>query len=148
MKTSTSEGKHGIQWTAHNQLDDLDFADDLVLLSYAHEQMKMKTTSLAAASASVGLNIRKRKSKILECNTENTNQVTIDGEAVEAVESFTYLGSHIDEQGGSHSDLKTRIYKKDHIPTIEERLELKATFNQHQSENLQYEHQDSSNVRR
>ncbi|VDO73668.1 unnamed protein product [Schistosoma margrebowiei] len=26
---STSEGKHGIQWTAQNQLDDLDFADDL-----------------------------------------------------------------------------------------------------------------------
>ncbi|VDP09959.1 unnamed protein product [Schistosoma margrebowiei] len=33
MKTSTSEGKHGIQWTARNHLDDLDFADDLALLS-------------------------------------------------------------------------------------------------------------------
>ena len=29
MKTSTSEGKHGIQWTAQNQLEDLDFIDDL-----------------------------------------------------------------------------------------------------------------------
>ncbi|VDP16415.1 unnamed protein product [Schistosoma margrebowiei] len=28
MKTSTSEGKHGMQWAARNQLDDLDFADD------------------------------------------------------------------------------------------------------------------------
>ncbi|VDP51832.1 unnamed protein product, partial [Schistosoma margrebowiei] len=37
MKTSTSEGKHGIQWTARNQLDDLDFADDLSLLSRTHE---------------------------------------------------------------------------------------------------------------
>ncbi|VDO54344.1 unnamed protein product [Schistosoma margrebowiei] len=35
MKTSTSERKHGIQWTARNQLDDLDFADDLALLSPA-----------------------------------------------------------------------------------------------------------------
>ncbi|VDO72603.1 unnamed protein product [Schistosoma margrebowiei] len=34
MKTSTSEGKHGIQWTARNQLDDLDFADDPAFLSH------------------------------------------------------------------------------------------------------------------
>ncbi|VDO62556.1 unnamed protein product [Schistosoma margrebowiei] len=27
MKTSTSEGKHGIHWTSRMQLDDLDFAE-------------------------------------------------------------------------------------------------------------------------
>ncbi|VDP07780.1 unnamed protein product [Schistosoma curassoni] len=32
-KTSTSEGKRGIQCTSRMQLDDLDFADDLALLS-------------------------------------------------------------------------------------------------------------------
>ncbi|VDO52562.1 unnamed protein product [Schistosoma margrebowiei] len=53
MKTSTSEGKHGIQWTAQNQLDDLDFVDEIALLSHTHEQMKIKTASVAAVSASV-----------------------------------------------------------------------------------------------
>ncbi|VDO76647.1 unnamed protein product [Schistosoma margrebowiei] len=48
MKTSTSEGKHGTQWTAQNQLDDLDFADELTLLSHTHEQMQIKTASVAA----------------------------------------------------------------------------------------------------
>ncbi|VDP43917.1 unnamed protein product [Schistosoma margrebowiei] len=52
MKTSTSEGKHGIQWTAQNQINDLDFADDQALLSHTHEQMQMKTASVAALSAS------------------------------------------------------------------------------------------------
>ena len=33
MKTSTSGGKHGMQWTAGMQPGDLDFADDLALLS-------------------------------------------------------------------------------------------------------------------
>ncbi|VDO48987.1 unnamed protein product [Schistosoma margrebowiei] len=37
-KTSTSEGRHGIQWTAQNHLDDLDLTDDLALLSLTHEQ--------------------------------------------------------------------------------------------------------------
>ncbi|VDP50943.1 unnamed protein product [Schistosoma mattheei] len=43
MKTSTSEGKHGIEWTSMMQLDDLDFADDLALLSHTQQQMQEKT---------------------------------------------------------------------------------------------------------
>ncbi|VDO61783.1 unnamed protein product [Schistosoma margrebowiei] len=31
-----------IQWTAQKQLDDLDFADELALLSHTHEQMQIK----------------------------------------------------------------------------------------------------------
>ncbi|VDP86668.1 unnamed protein product [Schistosoma mattheei] len=79
MKTSTSEGKHGTQWTAQNQLDDLDFANDLVLLSRTHEQMQIKTTSVAAVSASVGFNIHKGKTKVLKFKAENSNPITLDG---------------------------------------------------------------------
>ncbi|VDP11016.1 unnamed protein product [Schistosoma margrebowiei] len=39
MKTSTSEGKHRIQWTSRIHLDDLDFADDLALLSQTQQQI-------------------------------------------------------------------------------------------------------------
>ncbi|VDO97128.1 unnamed protein product [Schistosoma margrebowiei] len=108
-RTSTSEGKYRIQWTAQNQLDDLDFADDLALLSHTHEQMQMKTASVAAVSASVGLNIHKGKTKVLKYNKENSYPITLDGETLEDVESFTYLGSIIDEQGGSDADVKMRI---------------------------------------
>ncbi|VDO55001.1 unnamed protein product [Schistosoma margrebowiei] len=73
MKTSTSEGKHRIQRTAQNQLDDFDFADDIAHLSHTHEQMKIKTASVAPVSASVGLNIHKEKTKVRKYNTENSN---------------------------------------------------------------------------
>ncbi|VDP35909.1 unnamed protein product [Schistosoma curassoni] len=69
MKTSTSGGKHGIQWTAKMQPDDLDFADELALLSHTQQQMQEKTTNAATASAAVGLNIHRGKSKILRYNT-------------------------------------------------------------------------------
>ncbi|VDP30677.1 unnamed protein product [Schistosoma margrebowiei] len=95
MKTSTSEGKHGIQWTSRMQLDDLDFADDLALLSQTQQQMQEKTNSVAAASAAVAC----------------TDPITIDGEDLEDVKTFTYLGSIIDEQGGSDADVKARIGK-------------------------------------
>ncbi|VDP43876.1 unnamed protein product [Schistosoma margrebowiei] len=111
MKTSTSEGKHGIQWTSRMQLDDLDIADDLALLSQTQQQMQEKTTSVAAASAEKGFNIHKRKSKVLRYNTACTNPTTIDGKDLEDVKTFTYLGSIIDEQGGSDADVKARIGK-------------------------------------
>ncbi|VDP23839.1 unnamed protein product [Schistosoma margrebowiei] len=94
----SSEGKDGIQWTALNQLDDLDFTDDLALLSHTHEQMQTKTASVAAFSASVGLSIHKGKSKVLKFKAGNNNPITLAGETLDNVESFTYLGSIIDEQ--------------------------------------------------
>ncbi|VDP66202.1 unnamed protein product [Schistosoma curassoni] len=104
MKTSTSGGKHGIQWSSRMQLDDLDFADDLALLSQSQQQMQKKTTSVAAASAAVGLNIHKGKSKIIRYNTTCTNRITLDGEALVDVKTFTYLDSITDEHGGSDAD--------------------------------------------
>ncbi|VDO78578.1 unnamed protein product [Schistosoma margrebowiei] len=70
------------------KLDDLDFADDLDLLSHTQQQMQRTTTSVATVSAAVGLNIHKGKSKILRYNTACKNQITIDGEDLEDVKSF------------------------------------------------------------
>ncbi|VDO41716.1 unnamed protein product [Schistosoma margrebowiei] len=101
MKTSISEGEHGIQWTTQNQLDNLNFADDLALLSHTHEQMQIKTVSVAAVFASVGPSIQKGKTKVLKFKAENTNPITLDGDTLKDVKSFTYLGSIIIvEKGG------------------------------------------------
>ncbi|VDO69719.1 unnamed protein product [Schistosoma margrebowiei] len=92
-------------------LDDLDFAVDLALLSQTQQQMQEKRNSVAAASAAIGLNIHKEKSKVLRYNTACTNSITIDGEDLEDVKIFTYLGSVIDEQGRSDADVMVRIGK-------------------------------------
>ena len=44
-------------------------------------------------------------------NTPSTDPVTLNGERLEEVDSFTYLGSIIDSQGGTDADVKTRIGK-------------------------------------
>ncbi|VDO47388.1 unnamed protein product [Schistosoma margrebowiei] len=93
------------------QLNDLDSVDDLALLSHTQQQMQKKTTSVAAASAAVGLNIHKGKSKVLRYNTACTDPITIDGKGLKDVKAFTYLGSIIDEHGGSDADVKARIGK-------------------------------------
>ncbi|VDO49703.1 unnamed protein product [Schistosoma margrebowiei] len=78
---------------------------DFVLLSTC--QKDVPTTSVAATLAAVGLNIP----KILQYNTACTNPITIDREDLEDVKIITYLGSIIDEHGGSDADVKARIGK-------------------------------------
>ncbi|VDP21817.1 unnamed protein product [Schistosoma margrebowiei] len=93
------------------QLDDLDFTDDLALLSQLQQQMQEKAISVAAASEAVGLNIHKGKSKILRYNTTCNNPITLDGEDLEDVKTFTYLGSIIDKRCGSDTTVKAQIGK-------------------------------------
>ncbi|VDO51788.1 unnamed protein product [Schistosoma margrebowiei] len=76
--TSTSGEKHGIHWTARMQLN---FVDDLALLSQTQQQMHEKTINVAAALSA------------------------------EDFQTFTYLGSIIDESGGSDADVKALIGK-------------------------------------
>ncbi|VDO79834.1 unnamed protein product [Schistosoma margrebowiei] len=148
MKMSTSEGKHGIPWTARMQLNDIDFADDLALLSHTQQQMKEKTSSVAAASAAVGLNIHKEKSKILRYNTACTNPTTIDGEDLGDVKTLTYLGSIIDEYGGSDADVKARIRKARaaYLQLNDIWNSKQLSVNQYQDQDFQYKCQDSSTV--
>ena len=50
MKKTTHGKKNGIQWTILDQLDDLDFADDLALLQHKHSQMQDKTSTLESVA--------------------------------------------------------------------------------------------------
>ncbi len=111
MKTSIAQSRHGIQWTPWTRLTDLDFTDNLALLSHTQQQMQEMMTSVASASAQIGLNIHKGKSKILKTNTASTNPIMLDGDALEEVDAFIYLGSIINKQGGSDADVKAQIGK-------------------------------------
>ena len=64
MTSETKVGNNGIQWTSWEQLDDLDYADDLALLSHNHLQMQDKTSKLTEESAKLGLRINKVKTKV------------------------------------------------------------------------------------
>jgi len=111
MKETTKGRRNGIQWTPWTQLEDLDFADDLALLSHTHDQMQGKTSSLDILSKSVGLKIHPGKSKILKTSPDQKINVKIEEQVLEEVDSFCYLGSIIDRNGGTEADVKSRIGK-------------------------------------
>ncbi|VDO52615.1 unnamed protein product [Schistosoma margrebowiei] len=121
----------------------LDFADDLALLSQTQQQMQEKTTSVTAASAAVGLNILKGKSEVLRYDTACINRITLDGEALEDVKTFTYLDSIIDEHDRSDADVKARIGKARAAYLRLKNIWNSKQLNQHQAHNFQYKCQDS-----
>ncbi|VDP46946.1 unnamed protein product [Schistosoma margrebowiei] len=67
------------------QLDNLEFTEDLALVSHTQQQIQENTTSVAALSPIVGLNINKRKGEILRYDTTCTKRITLDGEDLEDV---------------------------------------------------------------
>ena len=46
MRRAVGGGENGIRWKFTSKLDDLDFADDIVLLSSPKQQIQDKTTRL------------------------------------------------------------------------------------------------------
>ena len=96
MKTTITGRNNGIQWTLWTHLDDLDFADDLALLSHNHSQMQDKTTLLETTSAGTGIKINRQKTELMKMNTTANVPVTVGGEPIREVESFVYLGSVVD----------------------------------------------------
>ena len=91
MKTTTTGRNNGIQWTLWTQLDNLDFADDLALLSHIHSQMQDKTTLLETTSAGTGLKINRKKTELMKMNTTANAPITVGGEPIRKVQSFVYL---------------------------------------------------------
>ena len=61
-------------------------------------------------STQLGLNINRSKIRIMKANTKNNNPITMNGEPLEEAYSFTYLGSTINQNGGTE-DVKARIQK-------------------------------------
>ena len=82
MKTTTTGRNNGILWTLWTQLDDLDFADDLALLSHNQSQMQDKTSLLETTSAGTGLKINRKKTKLMNMNTTANAPITVGGEPI------------------------------------------------------------------
>ena len=111
MRTTTLGRTNGIQWTFNSQLDDLDFADDIALLSHSRQQMQDKTAAMTMVSENIGLRIHPGKTKTIRVKSTSQIPIQVNEKPLEEVDSFTYLGSIIDKKGGVTADIRARIGK-------------------------------------
>ena len=111
MRRSVEGARTGIRWKMTTMLEDLDFADDLALISSTFGQIQRKIDCLNRSGKGTGLKISTKKTKVMRINVNNNNAVLIDGQEVEDVDSFDYLGARITKHGGAEDDIKNRLGK-------------------------------------
>ena len=62
---TTEDQPRGIRWTLFTTLEDLDFADDLALVSHTHLHIQEKTSCVNRFAQQIGLNISLKKTKVM-----------------------------------------------------------------------------------
>ena len=111
MRRTTEGQRNGIRWNFATTLEDLDFADDIVLLSSKHQQIQDKTNRLVDNAGRVGLKLNAQKCKVMRMNARSEDKVMIERKEVEDVEEFVYLGATVTKEGGGTEDIKKRLSK-------------------------------------
>ena len=111
LQQTTHGNRQGIQWSLSSILEDIDYADDIALLSSRHQDIQTKTSSLNEIASTIGLRVNRQKTKIMRNNKTINTPVTIDEEEIEDVKEFTYLGSKMTTNGDCDLEINSRISK-------------------------------------
>ena len=109
MRHTTEDRPRGIRRTLFDTLEDLDFADDLALLSYTEQHMQEKTCCLSKFGQRVGLQISKRKMEVMTLNVNVPAPVLLEDQALPSIQTFTYLRSVVRQGGGTNEDIQSRL---------------------------------------
>ena len=111
MRRTVRNDETGIIWKLTSKLDDLDFADDLALIASTKQHIQLKTDRLYRVAQRVGLKVNSQKAKVMRINSRNDDRIYINGEEVEDIDKFVYLGAPLTKSGGGMGDMENRISK-------------------------------------
>ena len=92
-------------------IEDLDYADNISLLSSKHQDAQQKAERLNKTANTIGLKVNTKTTQILRKNTRVNDPVMIDGKHLEDVEDFTYLGTKVTTTSDCIQEINTRISK-------------------------------------
>ena len=100
------EAQAGIKIAGRN-INNLRYADDTTLMAESEEELKSLLMKVKKESEKVGLKLNIQKTKIMASGPITSWQ--IDGETVETVSDFIFLGSEITEDGDCSHEIKRHL---------------------------------------
>ena len=100
IRQTTQDNNRGMRWNLFINLDDLDFPDDLALLSHTHSHVQEKTNILHIYVKQVGLKINKKKTEIMTLDVQDPAPVKVEDDPLPYTEQFTYFGCTVIQDGG------------------------------------------------
>ena len=98
------EAQAGIKIAGRN-ISNLRYADDTTLMAESEEELKSLVMKVKEESEKVGLKLSIQKNKIMASSPITSWQ--IDGETLETVTDFIFLGSKITADGDCSHEIKT-----------------------------------------
>ena len=94
--------------TAGRNINNLRYADDTTLMAESEEELKSLLMKVKEESEKVGLKLNIQKTKIMAfCSITSWE---IDGETVETVADFIFLGSKINADGDCSHEIKRHLF--------------------------------------
>ena len=105
-KVGLEETQAGIK-IAWRNINNLRYADDTTLMAESEEELKTLLMKVKEDSEKVGLKITIQKTKIMASGPITSWK--IDGETVETVADFIFLGSNITVDGDCSHEIKRRL---------------------------------------
>ena len=100
------ETQAGIKIAGRN-INNLRYADDITLMAESKEELKSLLMKVKEESGKVGLKLNIQKTKIMASGPITSWQ--IDGETVETVADFSFLGSKIIADGDCIHEIKRHL---------------------------------------
>ena len=97
------ETQAGIK-TAGRNINNLRYADDTILMAESEEELKSLLMKVKVESEKVGLKLNIQKMKIMASGPITSWE--IDGETVQTVSDFIFLGSEITADGDCSHEIK------------------------------------------
>ena len=104
MKCWAGESQAGIKISGRN-VKNLRYADDTTLMAESEEELKGLLMKVKEESGKVGLKLNIQKTKTLASSPITSWQ--IDGQTVETVTDFIFLGSKITADGDCSHEIKS-----------------------------------------
>jgi hypothetical protein len=83
LRASLDCKARGIRWKLTETLEDLDYADNICLLSHSQAHMQSKLNNLCYESKKAGLEINFSKIEELRVNTKSQRSITLANEPLE-----------------------------------------------------------------
>ena len=100
------EVQAGIKIAGRN-INNLRYADDATLMEESEEELKSLLMNVKEESKKVGLKLNIQKTKIMASGPITAREM--DGETVETVSEFIFLGSKITADGDCSHEIKRRL---------------------------------------
>ena len=101
--TGLEETQAGIKIAGRN-INNLRYADDTTLMAESEEELKSLLMKVKEESGKVGLKLNIQKTKIMASGPTTSQE--IDGETVETVSDFVFLGSKITTDGDCSHEIE------------------------------------------